>query len=433
VQKEWLQGWKLVLSAAMGMGLTAAPIYSLGVFFAPLTAQFGWSRADMAVGVSITSVITGGVAPFVGRLIDWCGARKIALAGTFITCSGVAAFAASNGSILWYWTIWVWVSIGFAFGAPLSWTLAVATRFTHSRGLALSITLCGTNLIGAIAPPLATILVEDFGWRITYVALGLAMFVTTCPLALAYFYDASDLLRRKGKSAEPKTPIPSDTSHIGRGATFRLAIRTRAFWLMAISFLFGGGGLVGLIVHFIPMLIDNGMSPLAAASAASVLSIAAIIGRIAGGLAMDRFFAPRIAGIAFIGPILACGILVVAPEDAKSAFAAGALVGLALGAEYNLMSYLSARYFGFKQYGVIYGAIFGSFTFGQAIMPPVVGDLYGATGNYRIALILLGLCMFISAALMQLCGRYPEWGNQDSPEIEDSPETLSAGLKAGIV
>jgi MFS family permease len=101
--------------------------------------------------------------------------------------------------------------------------------------------------------------------------------------------------------------------------------------------------------------------------------------------------------------------LTLAAGNAYWAFASGALIGLALGAEYNLMSYLSARYFGFKRYGVIYGAIFGSFCLGQAVSPPVVGKIYAATGSYRVALMILAVCFLVSAVLLQLCGSYPDW------------------------
>jgi nitrate/nitrite transporter NarK len=249
------------------------------------------------------------------------------------------------------------------------------------------------------------------------------MFVTTFPLAIAYFHDASDLLKSRGsRSAGPTAAIPFRGQD---GSTFHQALQTPAFWLMAISFAFGGGGLVGLIVHFIPMLMDNGLTPLTAASAASALSIAAIVGRLAGGVAMDRVFAPRIAAVAFVCPIIACAALTLAPGDVGWAFASGALIGLALGAEYNLMSYLSARYFGFRQYGVIYGAIFGAFTLGQAVSPPVVGYLYAETGNYRIALMALSVCFLLSALFLQLCGRYPDL------ERREPEGAMSAALEAG--
>ena len=74
--QEWRAGWKVVLAAAMGAGLGTTPIYSFGAFIPPLTAEFGWSRAEIATAISISAMTTGLASPFIGRMIDRWGARR---------------------------------------------------------------------------------------------------------------------------------------------------------------------------------------------------------------------------------------------------------------------------------------------------------------------------------------------------------------------
>jgi MFS family permease len=198
--------------------------------------------------------------------------------------------------------------------------------------------------------------------------------------------------------------------------------------LIAISFLFGGGAIVSLLVHLIPLLEDRGLTPMVAASAASAMSVAAVLGRVAAGFCLDRIFAPRIAAASFTLPIVACVGLVAMPVNVAWPFISAVLFGFALGAEYNLVSYLSARYFGLKSYGVIYGVMFGAFSIGQATLPAIIGKIYDIEGTYRGALILLAGAFFISAGLLQFLGRYPDWSGKGEDRAPRTPERQPANL-----
>jgi MFS family permease len=404
-QQEWRQGWTVVISAAAGVGMAASTVYSLGALMGPLIAEFGWTRTQVTMAVSVSSVVAAASAPIVGLLIDKWGARRLALWGTVLTCSAFASLSRVS-SIESYLVHWVMIALAIALCSPVVWTVGVTTRFRESRGLALSVALCGTNLAGAVSPLLTTVLIQHFGWRHAYLGVALYMFLSAFPLAVAVFYDACDL---SASSARPGIAKVASVQNLKHGLTVAESLRTRNFWLIAVSFVLGGGVIVSLVVHLIPLLRDRGLSPLAAAAAASSMSVSAVFGRVSAGYYLDRIFAPRIAAAAFVLPIVACIGLLAMPGSVSWPFVAAVLFGFAMGAEYNLISFLAARYFGFKAHGMIYGLLFAAFCIGQATLPPFLGVLHQHYDSYRIALYVLIGGFFLSAALLQFLSAYPSF------------------------
>ncbi|MFZ4603640.1 MAG: MFS transporter, partial [Caulobacterales bacterium] len=176
---EWRNSKKLVLTAAMGVGLSAAPTYSLGVFIGPLMAEYKWSLGDIVFAQSVMSIIVALTAPLAGILVDKVGVRPLALLGALIISASMAGFAFINGSLVAYYACWVLVALGTTLASVVIWLAPIVSHFSRTRGLAVSITLCGSNLAGAIAPMLAVSLINTSGWQAAYLGLGAYLFVST--------------------------------------------------------------------------------------------------------------------------------------------------------------------------------------------------------------------------------------------------------------
>ena len=74
-----------------------------------------------------------------------------------------------------------------------------------------------------------------------------------------------------------------------------------------------------------------------------------------------------------------------------------------MGAEVDLIGYFTARYFGLRNYGVLFGIQYSAFSLGCGISPLLAGQIWDLTGNYDYALIgaavLLMLAVLISLSL----------------------------------
>jgi MFS family permease len=82
------------------------------------------------------------------------------------------------------------------------------------------------------------------------------------------------------------------------------------------------------------------------------------------------------------------------------------LVGLGLGAEIDLIPYLTSRYFGLLNFGKVYSSVFAAFALAGALGPLIMGAAFDQTGSYRDPLIVFLLATVIAAALMSRLGPY---------------------------
>src|SRR3954467_15337530 len=124
-------------------------------------------------------------------------------------------------------------------------------------------------------------------------------------------------------------------------------------------------------------------------------------GRVLTGYIIDRFFAPYVAAVMFIGTALGCLLLLIGGPG--TALVAAALVGLSLGAEFDLIAYLTARYFGMARYGFVYALIYAMFVVGAAVGPTLAGIAFDATGNYDLTLwSVITLLVAASIAIARL-------------------------------
>lgn len=149
------------------------------------------------------------------------------------------------------------------------------------------------------------------------------------------------------------------------------------------------------------MLRDAGLSPAAAAQIASLMGIGVIIGRVCIGWIIDRLFAPHVAAAIFT--ITAGGCALLAYGGIEHAPLAAFLSGFCLGAEVDLLAYLTARYFGLRNYGFLYATIYAFFWISMAAGPALAGKLYDRFGNYHIALqVIVGALLISTVAALSL-------------------------------
>lgn len=172
-REEWKLHWPLVLAAAVGFSFHAVATYSLGLFMEPLGAEFGWSRAEISAGLTLSALLSVPLSPVVGAMIDKWGVRRLAIPGLILKMGVLSLFATANGSSAQWYALWVLYALVALAVKSTVWTMAVSGVFTTGRGLALAVTLTGTAISQTLVPPITHLLIEGIGWRGAYVALGL--------------------------------------------------------------------------------------------------------------------------------------------------------------------------------------------------------------------------------------------------------------------
>lgn len=397
--EEFRRGWSLILAAAtgVGLGITGLTFYTLGIFIGPLTQEFGWSRTSLASATILTTLTTLFLGPFVGRLADRFGGRAVGLVSLVGLAAGLGGLSLIGAEL---WSFYLAFGIAMVLGAgtlPIVWTRAVNAGFDKARGMALGLTLTGTGVIAILAPPYTQWLIADHGWRTAYLGQAALVLAIGLPVVWLLFHEVGG-----AKRAATTAPVTRP------GLTAAAARRSRQFWMLGVGFLFASFAVSALIVHLVSILSGGGMERASAVWAASLLGFAIIAGRLGIGVLVDRFYAPAVAfGILAIAGA-ACFLLMLAGTNLSLALAAVVLIGLAAGAEVDLVAYLASRYFGLRAYGEIYGWQLGFFALGAGLGPMGVGRLYDATGSYTVGLIACAIGFGVGAILIGLLGRYPE-------------------------
>lgn len=368
---EFRRAKALIVAATVGSTVSLSPLafYSLGSFIAPLQAEFGWSRGDVASSFLYTTVVLALISPVLGVLIDRVGVRLLALISIPALAAVFFALGRFQGSLTSFHALYALAGIAGAGTTSISYTRAVNGAFDKSRGMALGIAQGGIALAAFGLPLLMAAAIPGYGWRTGYTLLGV---LTLVAWPFVFFGVRDPVSKGPGKI------------ELTEGFSVREALGTRVFWQVALPFAAIATAVSALIVHLVPLLRDAGLPAVEVALIASVVGVGSLAGRVAGGYLIDRFFAPYVAASLFL--IAACGCLVLLLGGSSLAIVASGLMGFALGAEADLIAYITARYFGLAKYGVLYGIVFCLFILGAAAGPTLAGMSFDARGSYSVTL-----------------------------------------------
>lgn len=406
MSNEFRRGYKPLLGALIGAGcgLSSVCFYTNGVFVAAISEDMNWSRGAIQVGVSIMILIAVITAPTVGWLIDRYGARRIALISLPLFGITLSGMSLVTDQIWTFYAGWTVMSIFAAGTLPITWTKVVNGWFDDFRGMALGLTLAGTGIAATLAPSYVVWLIDIMGWRNAYVALAFTVMAISLPSVYLLFKEPVE--SQSGKVNQIDAAI-SKQPLMATGLSVKEALKGYRFWVLSISLLLVAASISGVITNFVPLLTDKGLSFADAARYAGLIGVSVIGGRLVAGFLMDRLWAPMIAAIFLCMPCLAAFILTTGNISPMILGLSALIVGLAAGAELDLMAFLVSRYFGLKHYGALYGGIYIFFSIGAGLAPAMFGWTYDMFGHYQAVLYMAAISSMIGACLMLTLGRYP--------------------------
>ncbi len=401
---EFRRGWPIVMAAMFGiaLGLSPMPFYTIGIFAPILAQEFHWTFAQIFAGITCTTAAVIVASPLVGYAADHFGVRPVALTSVALFGATFMALGLGTGSLPLYYVTWLVIAFLGAGTLPITWTRAVNNGFQSGKGLALGLSLLGTGLFGYLIKPLAAWFIAQFGWRGAYVAIGALPLLISLPIALVCFRDPGqggiDPQQRRAASQLRAARTP--------GLTLRETFGEWRFWLLAGCFIALAFAVGGLIPNMENILKLAAFEHADIVRLTSLIGLSVIFGRVLGGWLIDRFWAPAVAAVLLGAPAAACLILAGPALDYRSAMLAIALIGLAAGAEYDLLAFMVARYFGMKSYGGIYGALYSCFALGAGVGPVVFGANFDRTHAYSESLHLAAGLFLLPALALLLLGRY---------------------------
>lgn len=369
--------------------------FAFGVFFNPLIAEFGWTRATLSGASSLAFLLMGLLGILVGRLNDRIGPRVIVLVCGCLF--GLGYMLMSGVGSVWqlylFWGIILGVGLSSVDVIAMS---TIARWFIKNRGTVTGIVKVGTGFGQFTIPLGASLLIAGFGWRASYIILGGAAFI--------FFIAIGLLLRRDPPRANSGSPsersyseVPGDS--VGRGAFMRDALSARAFWTICAANLLSVYCLMTIMVHMVPHAREIMDSPTKAAGILSTIGGVSMAGRILTGLVIDRIGTKKSTILCFL--LLTLMLLWLQTADKPwMLYLFAVFYGVAHGGFFTIISPIVADYFGIKVHGFLFGIVAFCGTVGGSVGPFISGYIFDVSGSYYMAFWLCTGVSIIGLLLM---------------------------------
>ena len=408
---EFRRHWGLVLASHLGLMLGVATMafsYTIGVFTRPLMREFGWSDAQVLAALVFVTVPTLVMAVVAGWIADRYGVRRVVLVSQFAFGLSFIAIALFVTNLASFYALYALMALCGGGTIAVTFAKLLTLRFVKHRGLALGLAMAGTGLCSVLVQPFAAWVVEHYGWRAGYVALGLLPLLVGFPASWLFVHDEpAPPAAQAGAPAQVGTAAQAAVAAPTAGVPWQQAIRDRRFWAMGLAMALCSAAMTSLIATFVPMLEDRGYDKGTAAWMAGSFGIAVIGGRVLVGFLIDRWWAPVVGFCFFVPAALGIAVLALVPLSAPATIACIALAGLAAGAEVDLLAYLVSRYFGQRDFGRIYAGQYLFFALGPGVLVPLFGELRAATQGYQAPLLATAAGVIACGLLLLSMGRYP--------------------------
>lgn len=392
---------------------SGAGFYSFGVFIKPLEDHFGWSRSAISLTISIYMIVHGIAAPFVGHITDKHGPKKVMTLLGLVT--GAAFILISFTSSLWYFYLMYGLlalgSTGIGF-IPVSGVLS--RWFIRRRGTAIGSAMVGIAVGGLIMAPLTGLINAYFGWRTSFVVLGLLVWLLALPITLFVIKgspdemglmpdgdDAGEDQSEKG-SAFPPTTIPE----FGEGWPLKEALQTRAFFWVAATYFLAPLAQMGMLQHQVPMVMERGISEASAALALGLTAGLGGLGKLTFGRISEIIPFHYAASLCFGLQALAVFTL-FSTRGVPMTWVYVILFGFAMGGVIVLMPMAVSHFFGLAAFSVIMGAVSFLQALGTACGAFLSGLIYDTTGSYENAMVIY-MVLYIAAIVAILLAGKPK-------------------------
>jgi MFS family permease len=384
--------WTVVAgTVAMILGSSTMAAFMFGIFAKAIGQEFGWSRTSVSLGLTAYTIGNGIGICLIGAAIDKWGARRST--GLTITLFGISIASVSliPPSLPIFMTLFAVIGFFGAAAVMIPYAVAVCAQFDRQRGLALGIVNAGNGVGGMLIPLVAVPVLERFGWRAGYVSFGvlcaaIPLFCIVCLMRVPQRFDEQREQAQRAQAAVKSMEF----------------LRRRHFWLLFAAICLISFSTFGVTSQVLPILTDRGYTAIAAAGVLSTVGMSSLCARLFTGYFIDRIFAPYVTSVIFAAAM--GGIWLIVHGGSLAIVTAGAaLLGIGLGAEGDVITFLVSRYFPMHLFGRVTGAVWMTFAWGGAAGTLLISKGYDALKSYDlVVLILMGLIALAIGCVLSL-------------------------------
>lgn len=388
--------WVTVLASFIGSSVSISPAFLIpfGLYIKPMSAELGWSRTQLSLGVSVVALVSVLLTPVAGALIDRRGARPLAWVGAIGMPIALLCLSRLPASYPLYVALAACLGIVSVAGSPMTY-LAVLPQWIHKRlGRAIAFSMIGLGVAQMLNSASTAHFIASLGWRNAWMISAWVIGPLGIANCLFWFKDNPAFLRA--------SRAPGDRPAL-EGLSFARALRQPVFWLLGVAALLVCTVAAGIATHSAAILTDRGASSGTAAGAVMLLGLGSLTGRLVTGMLLDRV-AFGWVGAANFG-LQGLGLLLLWQGSAGVlALAAMFAIGLATGAEADIIPYALRHLFGMRAYGKLFGITFALYQLGPVFGGPLMGASFDRYASYTPMLALFVAFAFLAALLTYIAG-----------------------------
>jgi sugar phosphate permease len=440
-------GWWIV---AVGMGISSLTstlfVYGFSAFFIPWRESFGWSRALLGGVVGLSRLEGGLIAPVAGWFIDKYGPRRMMFLGIGMMGFGFLALSRVNSLLMLYIVFIGLLAIGSSFGTNRPVEVTIANWFVRRRGRAMGLRTTGSG-VGGAAVFLFALLIEGFGWRTGAIFAGLTLWGVGFPLTWVMRHKPEDMgllpdgdrasaesesnrvLSGEQSTTQERGPSnPSARRGLEEGPTspqtlkphrfwmrdprYEIdltvwqALRTRAFWWMALTYAIWASMPGITTVHIAPFLVEElEVDYLVALGALSFFVFASVFGRLSFGFLVDYLNIRLLMAVLLVMQGIGIFLFSQIQSMAQVPFYV-TIFALPYGGFLPMRSVIIGYFFGRQRFGTI-GGLLSFVDLPATVVAPIwVGWLADSVpGGYRIGFKIIAMILLVAAACILMARR----------------------------
>ena len=385
---------------------------AFGVYYLALLEEFSWSRSDGATIASANFVVYAIASPLVGLAFDRFGPRLLMPLGAFLVGAGLVASSFAASLLGMYVSYGIITALGQGALSFVGHNALISFWFVRRRATAIGIASMGQGVGALVMVPLTQILIDNVGWRWTYVATGSLLLLILVPANAIFQRRAPQDVGQfpDGDNSSPaQNPDRHSTKHAGeRDWTLGEAVRSFPFWCITVGHLALGTALFLINTHAIAHFVAVGYEKLAASFYFGLIGFIRIGATIIWGSLSDRLGRSKAYGLATTVTALGVVGMIVMTFGAPLwlVYLTIALYGIGHSAGNPTYGAVIGDIFSGRKIGLIFGFLEISFGFGSAFGSWIGGYLFDTNGTYAWSFAVCLLCFTISGLAIHACVRW---------------------------
>ena len=396
-------GWRFVGIGAVLNGF-ATGFFGRGstLYFLPLSREMGLTRTQTSLIFGAATVESGIQSPVTGYFIDRVGPRVMMILGSLLSGIGFLILPLSSGFVDFILIYVALISVGMNAGFHNGASAIVVRWFDKYRGRAFGYISSGIAVGGLVLTPILAVIINNYGWRSGALFSGIMILIVCVPLS--YLIKDSPFLVKQnvdGKRLDNSDSTGSNQlidSIDEKGYSFRSAISTVNYWILAGAIALRISAQAGVMIHLVPILVWKNFEEELGGITVAMISASAIFTRVLMGWLGDKVEKRLIVSLSMLVGMFATLIFLFAPATIWTVIIFSLLISITDGAA-GLTWAMIGDFFGTKAFATLRGLINLIVSVGAFIVPVAMGRIYDVSNSYSSALIAISLIYLVTSVL----------------------------------